>query len=205
MPVRNRIVTIVGAIVVVGVVLLLLDGARPGDRWLVLGAERTLAGEGTGTRFDAGLGLIAGPSSSNAFVESPTPTDLSAGFYWSERTFYDDDGHLAREAVQFPHGNWHEVQTDVLERDVPTLLGGTAVHYQVRVAGAVTDDGGHWLFRPEVRGQGRAGYSIRADVRFHDLTRELEVLVQESFDGGTVDRYTFWFVLGDRGTLTARD
>lgn len=205
MPIRNRVLTVVGALVVAGVALLLFDGARPDGRWTVLGAERTLDGEGSGQRFDAGLGLMSGPTASNAFVRTPQAATMTAGHFWSEKTYYDDEGQLAREVVQFPEGRWHEVQADVLERDVPTLLGGTAVRYKVRVTGAVTADGKHWMFRPEVQGHGRAGYSIRADVRFREASRRVEVEVLESFDAGPADRYAFAFALEAGGELRALD
>jgi len=202
---RGRILSIVGALVATGVALLLFDNARPDDRWLVLGAERSLAGEGSGERFAAGLGLFAGPTASNSFVDGEAAGTPVAGRYWSGRTFYDDDGKFAQETVQFPAGEWHEVRTDVLERDVPTLLGGTAVHYRVRVTGAVSADGKHWVFRPELSGQGRGGYSIRTDVQFWEPSGTLEVRVLESFDGGLAERYEFRFALESDGTLRAID
>lgn len=205
MSARNRILVTVGAVLATGVALVLVDGARPDARWRVLGAERALAATNSGAPFTAGLGLVPGATLSNAFVDRSDAEAPRAGRFWSGRVFYGEDGRMADETVRFPEGAWHEVDAIVIERDVATLLGGEAVRYQVRVTGALSADGAHWMFRPTMSGQGRAGYSIRADLQFDETSRELEVFVSESFDGAATERYAFRFSVEADGTLRPAD
>lgn len=183
---------------------LVLDRAAPNDSWVVLGAVDPAASWSAGEPMREGLGLFAGMAASNAFVDADEHNEKgalhekvqrSAGDgYSAGRSYYDDAGKLRRETVAFPPGPWKEIRTRVLEREVHNRLGARIVGYRVEVQGAITTDGKHWLFRPMLSGSGRGpDFSIRADLRYMEISRRLTVSVQESFHGDRARRYDFDF------------
>jgi hypothetical protein len=153
-----------------------------------------------------GLGRLSGDAISNAFVEHNTTLASKAGRYSSAGSHQGRPGKRQAWHAEFREGPWAPIKQQLFGRDLRRRSDSKSLNYSVAMAGAITNDGSQWLFKPQVSGTSQAkDHSVLADCHFFPMSRALAVTITERIGTEQPRSYSVTYQVDFDGELRLRD